>query len=246
MKQTCLTAAIVALAATLALADEIQLTNGRKITGNVTKKDASKVTVEVGAGTITLDAKDVSSISPGKTALNEYDERWSAVKDSKKASDLYDLAIWAKSKGLTRHVAPLCTQVLAIDPDHAGAHAELRHEKVAGKWLSYEQAQEARGLVQMDDRWVTKAEIQMMAPPARIGSAAARRSARRGRPPPKRTTRRPMPRCRSWTDTSTRRASRSPRTSVPIPGRPTCAAATTTSMDGSITAGATTASTGAV
>jgi hypothetical protein len=162
MKQVSLTALIVALAATLAAADEVQLTNGSKITGNVTKKDAGKVTIEVGAGTITLDAKDVTSINPGKTPLNEYEERWQALKDSKKASELYDLAAWAKSKGLSRHVMPLCLQVIALEPDHAGARAELRHEKVAGKWLTYDQAQEARGLVMMDDRWVTKAEIQMM------------------------------------------------------------------------------------
>ena len=127
MKQVTLTALVVALAATLAAADEIQLTNGRKITGNVTKKDANKVTVEVGAGTITLDAKDVSSINPGKTTLNEFDERWQPLKDSKNATELYALVTWAKANGLSRYVAPLCAKILSIDPDHAGAHAELRH-----------------------------------------------------------------------------------------------------------------------
>jgi hypothetical protein len=162
MRQSILTALVAALAASTAAADEIQLTNGRKITGNVSKKDANKVVVEVGAGTITLDAKEVSSINPGKTPLNEYEERWGAVKDSKKASELWELATWAKSKGLTRYTAPLAAKVIEIEPDHAGARAELRHEKVGGKWLTFEQAQEARGLVFMDDRWVTKAEIQMM------------------------------------------------------------------------------------
>jgi hypothetical protein len=162
MKQVTLTALVVALAATLAAADEIQLTNGRKIIGNVTKKDANKVTVEVGAGTITLDAKDVSSVNPGKTPLNEFDERWQPLKDSKNASDIYALAAWAKANGLSRYVAPLCAKILTIDPDHAGAHAELRHEKVGGKWLTFEQAQESRGLIQVEERWVTKAEIQMM------------------------------------------------------------------------------------
>ena len=40
MKQIILTLAIAALGASLAVADEIQLTNGRKITGKVSKKDA--------------------------------------------------------------------------------------------------------------------------------------------------------------------------------------------------------------
>jgi hypothetical protein len=162
MKHLTLTALIVAASATWAPADEIQLTNGRKLTGNVSKKDAEKVTIEVGAGTITLDAKEVSAINPGKTPLNEYEGRWKDLEHSTKAPELYELLVWAKSKGLTRFVGPLAAKIISIDPEHAGARAELRHEKVAGKWLTYEQAQEARGLVQMDDRWVTKAEIQLI------------------------------------------------------------------------------------
>ncbi|HZE95905.1 MAG TPA: hypothetical protein VE981_02650 [Planctomycetota bacterium] len=163
MKQHFLAALALALAAPLAAADEIQLTNGRKITGNVSKKDGDKVIVEVGAGTITLDAKEVSAINPGKTAINEYEERWNAVKDSTKTAELWDLAVWAKSKSLSRYVAPICQKIIAIDPEHAGARAELRFEKVHGKWLTFEQAQEARGLVFLEDRWVTQAEIQMIA-----------------------------------------------------------------------------------
>lgn len=162
MKQICLVTLIVTAAAAPAVADEIQLTNGRKITGNVTKKDAQKVTIEVGAGTITLDAKDVSAVNPGRTALNEYEERWKAVQNSTKPAELYELLQWSKSKGLTRYVAALAHKIIALDPEHAGARAELRHEKIGGKWLTWEQAQEARGLVLVDDRWVTKAEVQLM------------------------------------------------------------------------------------
>ena len=163
MRQISLASLLVAAAASLAVADEIQLTNGSKIQGNVSKKDAQKVVVEVGAGTITLDTKDVSAINLGRTALNEYDDRWKDLQNSTKPAELYDLLTWAKSKGLTRYVAPLAARIIALDPDHAGARAELRHEKLHGKWLTFEQAQEARGLVFLEDRWVTQAEIQLMA-----------------------------------------------------------------------------------
>ena len=162
MKQICLVTLIVTAAALTATADEIQLTNGRKLTGNVTKKDANKVTIEVGAGTITLDAKDVTSINPGKTALNEYDDRWKDLQASTKPAELYALLQWAKSKGLTRHSVTLANKILALDPEHAGARAELGHEKIGGKWLNFEQAQESKGLVKVDERWVTKAEVQLM------------------------------------------------------------------------------------
>jgi hypothetical protein len=163
MKKISLTAMILTAAAGLAAADEVQLTNGSKIVGSVSKKDAQKVVVEVGAGTITLDAKDVSTINLGRTALNEYSDRWKAVENSTNPAQLYDLLLWAKSQGLTRYIAPLASKIITLDPEHAGARAELRHEKINGKWLTFDQAQEARGLVKLEERWVTAAEIQLMA-----------------------------------------------------------------------------------
>ena len=162
MKQIILTLTIAALGASLAAADEIQLTNGRKITGKVSKKDAKQVIVEVGAGTITLDAKDVSSVSPGPTALDEYAGKATAIKDSKKASDYTDLAKWAEDNKLTRYVPELARKAIELDADNAWAHGRLRHEKMGGKWVPFEEAQIARGLVLLEDRWVTKAEVQLI------------------------------------------------------------------------------------
>ena len=161
MKSFLQAAALGLLASTTALADEIQLTNGHKITGIVSKKDAGKVTVEVGAGTIVLDAKEISAVNPGRTLLHDYQEQYEAVKNSKNAADFWKLAQWAKEKKLTRYVGPLSQKVIELEPDHAAARAELRHEKMGGKWLTFEQAQEARGLVMVDDRWITKAEVQL-------------------------------------------------------------------------------------
>jgi hypothetical protein len=162
MKQTFLSALIVALVASVASADEVKLTNGRKITGKVTKQDANQVVVEVGAGTITLNAKDVSAVDKGRTAIDEYQEKWNGVKDSTKASDFLALAKWAEENKLTRYSPELFRKVIALEPDNAQARAGLRHEKMGGKWLTFEEAQAARGLVLVDDRWITKAEVQMI------------------------------------------------------------------------------------
>lgn len=162
MKKIILSGLIAALGISLAAADEIQLTNGRKLTGKVTKKDTAKITVEVGAGTITLDAKDVSSVNPGRTAIDDYQEKWTGVKDSAKASDFLNLAKWAAENKLTRYLPGLYLRAIALDPDNAEAHMALKHEKVAGKWVTFEEAQIARGLVLHEDRWVTKAEVQLI------------------------------------------------------------------------------------
>ena len=162
MKKIILSALMTALGISVAAADEVQLTNGRKITGKVTRKDANKVTVEVGAGTIVLDAKEVSAVNPGRTALDEYQDKWTGVKDSQKASDFLNLAKWAADNKLTRYLPGLYFRVIALDADNAEARAALRHEKVGGKWLTFEEAQTARGLVLHEDRWITKAEVQLI------------------------------------------------------------------------------------
>lgn len=162
MKKLFLSGLIAALGISTAAADEIQLTNGRKITGKVTKKDSANVVIEVGAGTITLEAKQVSAVNPGRTAIDEYQDKWNAVKSSTRASDFLGLARWAEENKLTRYLPELYGKVIALEPDNGQARAALRHEKMGGKWMTYEEAQTARGLVHVEGRWITKAEVQLI------------------------------------------------------------------------------------
>lgn len=162
MKNMVLAGLIAALGASAAAADEVKLSNGRKLTGKVAKQDANQVVVEVGAGTITLSAKDVMSVDKGRTPLDEYQDKWNAIKSSTRPSDFLDLAKWAEENKLTRYLPDLYAKVIALDPENARARAGLRHEKVAGKWLTFDEAQTARGLVQVEGRWITKAEVQLI------------------------------------------------------------------------------------
>lgn len=157
-------AALVALAASGAAADEFKLVNGRTIEG-IERPDPArpgKVVIEVGIGVIELDAKAVLSKAPGRTALHEYYERWDRVKGAKKASDFFDLAQWAKANRCSKFVLVLCERAVSIDPDHAGARAELGHQKVGGKWMTFEEAQAAKGLALFEGRWVTTAEKELV------------------------------------------------------------------------------------
>jgi hypothetical protein len=128
------------------------------------KKDPArpeKVVVEVPSGTIVLDAKAVSSVNPGRTPLHEYAEKEAALKDSKNPAEIWGLAQWAKQNGLPRYVGALAERTISIDPEHAAARAELRHEKIGGTWLSYEQAQERRGFKLVQGSWLTQAEVEL-------------------------------------------------------------------------------------
>ena len=152
------------LGALPALADEIQLTNGKKIVG-MHRKDAKqpdKVIVEVPVGTIVLEAKAVSSINPGRTMLHEYQDKYAAIQSSKNAADFWNLAKWSKENKLSRYVTPLAEKTVSLEPDHAQARAELRHEKQPdGKWLTFEEAQEKRGFRNVDGQWLTAAEVEL-------------------------------------------------------------------------------------
>jgi hypothetical protein len=165
MKQPILALCLVAAAAAAASADEITLANGKKLVGirRIDPQQPGKVIVEVGTGTITLDASQVSSVTPGNTNLHEYESKWAAVKDSKKAADFWGLAQWCKQNKVSRHLEMLCRKTVALDAEHEGAHKMLGHEKVDGKWLDFDAAQARKGLIKLGDgSWVTKAQKELM------------------------------------------------------------------------------------
>lgn len=164
MKHATLVAALFAVGGTLARADEIVLTNGHTIKNarRLDSKDATKVVFEVAAGRIEVDAKTVSSVNPGPTPLHEFEAKYAPLKDSKNTAELWKLAAWAKDNKLSGKASMLAEQVLKVDPMHEAAHLQLGHQKIDGGWCSYEQAMEKKGFVLVDDRWMTRAEIQLI------------------------------------------------------------------------------------
>jgi hypothetical protein len=163
MKKTVLAALALGLSAGWAAADEITLMNGKTIVGIARQEQGQrKVVIEVGTGTITLDVLDVSSINPGRTVLHDYEERWKDIEDSKKARDYYELAVWCRENKVTRHIEMLAAKAVALEPGHEGARRLLGHEKVGDRWLGFEEAQEARGMVKHKGRWVTKSEKELL------------------------------------------------------------------------------------
>src|ERR1043166_9620164 len=164
MKQGFLVAALVAAGATFARADEIVLANGHTIKGAraVESKNPNKVVFEVGAGRIELDKKDVTAINPGRTPLHDYEDKAKAIKGSTKVSDYTDLIAWCRQNKITYPIPSLCQEILKIDPNNEIAHKELGHEKLEGKWYTHEQAMEKKGFKLVGDRWMTKAEIELI------------------------------------------------------------------------------------
>ena len=159
MKTSLLAAAGVAsfIAQASAWADDVRLSSGGTISG-IVRQESDTVTVEVVAGTVSVPASQVAQIERKRHLLHDYYEwldRLGAAPDMKA---LYDLALWAHAKGLSRFSTDLSARVLRLDKGHEGAHKLLGHEFRDGRWLSADEAKAAEGQVYFRGRWIPLVE----------------------------------------------------------------------------------------
>ena len=62
----------------IALADEVRLTNGRTLVG-IAHEESNRVLVETRLGDIGIPRSEVKEIVPGKTSIHDYQERMAAL-----------------------------------------------------------------------------------------------------------------------------------------------------------------------
>lgn len=152
MKPLTVLTALLTLGGT-AIADEIRLTNGGRLSG-MAREEGDRVVVEMAAGTVILQRADVVAVTPGRTLLHEYEERLERAEANGDPSALFDLATWARDNELFRYVSPLLTRVVAAVPDHAEAHLLLGHVLYGGKWMTEDERFQARGYVRFRGAWM--------------------------------------------------------------------------------------------
>jgi hypothetical protein len=147
----------LAVLATLALAapaaaDEVVLRNGAVFSG-IVREEGDRVVVQLDFGTMTFKKIDVRSIVRSDDPLKEFDQK---VRAAEGAQGHYEVAMWARDKGLTTRSNEVLKKVLAIDPEHEGARKALGFEKVDGKWLEGDELMVARGFVKYNGRWLKR------------------------------------------------------------------------------------------
>jgi hypothetical protein len=85
------------------------------------------------------------------------------------ATALFDLAKWAKEKGLVRESRAILKKVVELEPEHEEARGMLGFVKYEGEWMTkskarimqrkaFEAEQRAKGLVKVDGLWIPEAE----------------------------------------------------------------------------------------
>lgn len=149
---------LLGASAPAARADEVVLRNGAVFSG-VVREEGDRVVVEVDAGTMTFRRADVREVRRTEDPLREFERRLSAAGD---AEAYYELALWARERGLTSRANDLFRKVLSLQPDHEGARKALGHEKVEGRWMEPDEAMVARGFVKVDGRWLKRETAELL------------------------------------------------------------------------------------
>ncbi|MBV8879889.1 MAG: hypothetical protein JO332_08005 [Planctomycetaceae bacterium] len=162
---------LLALTATAA-ADEVTLHNGSTFVGAV-REEGDRVSVEMDYGTMTFKKVDVKAIRRGEDTVRGFEER---VARANRATELVEAALWGREKGLTRRADDLLQRVIRVDPDQPEARKALGHERVDGQWLHGDALLTARGLQQVDGKWVPKADAQRLLDRREAARAAVERN----------------------------------------------------------------------
>ncbi len=163
------------LMAGLSFADVLHLERGGRLEGVLVRETATRVTIDVGMGEISLPRTAISRIERKVSPLSEFRARLSAS-DSTDPRVCADLARFAAGHGLGNEARQMWSRVLALDPRNVEAHLALGHVLVDGTYLEEADAYRARGLVEFDGQWMTPAEQASLLHERERRSAASARA----------------------------------------------------------------------
>jgi hypothetical protein len=150
--------AVLAIVVALPLfADDVLLKGGGRLTGVIADQTAETVTIDIGAGTMTVPMSTVVGIEKGTSSLQEYRARAATVA----ADDIEGwrtLGRWANERGLSVQAQEAFTHVHKAYPGDSEANDALGLVFYEGQWIPEEESYRARGYVKLGVDWMTPAE----------------------------------------------------------------------------------------
>ncbi len=147
-----------------AAADEIALSSGGSLRGEVAK-DADlppgAVQVRTSSGIeLRLSSKLVKKATPIAPERADYEQRALHTADTVEAQ--FELAEWCKQQKLLRDRDVHLRRVIELDADHAKARHALGYQKTASGWHTREEQQTKLGYVRYEGRLRTPQEIEIL------------------------------------------------------------------------------------
>jgi hypothetical protein len=154
-----LLAGAILLVASPLLADEVYLKGGGQLSGEIVAHTDDSVTVDIGAGKMTVKLSSVVRIEEGTSPVEEFKAR--AAKLAPDDADGWrELARFAADEGLSTQARQAWTKVVASVPEDAEANRALGRVQHEGRWMSEADAYRAQGYVEFEGQWMTPAEQQ--------------------------------------------------------------------------------------
>jgi hypothetical protein len=145
----------------LALADEVYLRGGGSISGVIVEHTDEKVTVDIGAGRITVATSSVERITQGTSDLSRFREGAAGLAPED-VEGWRQLGRQAKRKGLAAQAKEAYNHVLAVLPDDPEANEALGRVFHQGRWMSEAEAYRAQGFVEFEQEWMTPGEREQI------------------------------------------------------------------------------------
>ena len=152
-------AVVAALLASPAVADEIALKGGGRVSGEIVERTETALKVDIGAGRITVPLESVVEIREGSSPLGEYRERAAALAPGD-VTGWRELARWASKEGLAHQAREAYSRVLTSMPDDPEANRALGRVHHDGRWMKEADAYRAECYVEFEGEWLLPEERQ--------------------------------------------------------------------------------------
>jgi tetratricopeptide (TPR) repeat protein len=121
----------------------VKLKNGDKIEGEITKETEDAIVIKTSFGPLRIPRKEIEEIIEAGDPSKKLLEKRKAL-----AEKHYNLAMWAKEKGLKDEARTNFEAAIELNPDHEKARAALGYVKKNGRWVKLEKKLTAKGLLQ--------------------------------------------------------------------------------------------------
>jgi hypothetical protein len=166
---------VLALAATPALGDELILKGGGRVTGEIVQETATAVTVDIGAGNMTVPKSSVVRVEKSASPLQKYRAQAASLAPED-VEGWRKLGRWAAGQGLTTQAREAFAKVKAVVPNDPEANQALGLVLHDGHWVTEKESLTARGFVQFEGEWMAPAERQAILEERRAGEEADRQA----------------------------------------------------------------------
>ena len=159
--------AVGALSATPAQADLVRLKGGGELRGvfldKVVPGRVSPIPVRVETltgGIITVSQDDVEFLAKRSRTIEEYE--WKSRLAANDVEAHWELQEWCKQQGLKKERETELQLVVALSPEHEGAHRMLGHMRQNGKWITRDEAMAAKGYVKYKGKYLFPQEVELL------------------------------------------------------------------------------------